>query len=132
MTLALTCALCLAGGGVDLATLPSFDGPALASGLSLEAPDLARPAAFAAGLGDAPTGWAQHAGDHGDADGPSDHHGGSWMGTTMIVVMVAMMATIGAVMMTRSSRASSPVSPAGPAAQAMPPSAAAGTLASGG
>lgn len=132
MTLALTCALCLAGGGADLATITSFDGAALASGLDLGASGLARPAALDTSLGDPSTGWAQHGGHDRDADGSSDHHGGAWMGTTMIVVMVAMMATVGVVMMSRSARASAPAAPAGPAARAIPVSAAGGTFASGG
>ncbi len=121
MTLALTCALCLAGGqpGVGLRapdTTPSTFAFELQTPFSPSSPTVSLDLA---GGHDA-IAWYQH--DHGgpqSQDG-SDHGGHSWMGTTMIVVMVAMMVVAGGILMMRGGRAAAWSPAAGPAALAIP------------
>jgi hypothetical protein len=122
MPLALACTLCLAStvqlaaptamassaGALTLALSPAPDSP------DLRLADAGAALALAQGEQGAPMG--------GDQDGSRDH-GGAWMGTTMIVVMVVMMVGLGAVMMAHASyRMAGPSSAAASAVPVLSPS----------
>lgn len=110
MILALTCTLCLAGTTPLAVPAEAHDGAAALALASV--PSDLRLSGPGAALGLAQDGLQQGGGE-GDMG-----HGGAWMGTTMIVVMVAMMVGVGAFMMMRASSRMAPSS--GAAAAALP------------